>query len=357
MKISDVACVEDLYGTNRTSSSHERVDDAWERYENNLADAINQLCNATSGLAEAKWWLRTMVPFVAGLFVRGTDWIERYERRLSVRAFTRAVGSSAPSNNSNMGRLFELQRLLAPVTAAQWLVGQRLGDPPIATNDVGFTYWKDASDGSIGFAIPLTPDHVLGIRPRRECVVLRWRRDSWYGQVLRKNLVWGEHDALNLATAAAANRYVFASEQKVLSNLLERLQAFRSQALIEPVDVFGLPTHLGAFYALIWHRLISVLPRSPQRGEIGEFSIHVPALGKDRVLPLLIPSNPCPVTGGLTWRRESILLSLEDDEAVASWYAQHPQNANLYLDPLDPWTPTADTKALHNLKVLGISFS
>ena len=89
------------------------MDSVWGGYESRFAVALDGLI---SGSLDAAIWLRVLVPFVAGVLVRGPDFNHRFTRRTQGFQFT------PDKDNINSVRLLELQRLLAPVLAARWQV-------------------------------------------------------------------------------------------------------------------------------------------------------------------------------------------------------------------------------------------
>src|SRR5438105_4714605 len=125
----------------------ESVDSIWTAYENRLPAALDALCIGAE--VEADTWLRVVVPFVAALLLRGPDFEKRFQQRLAevVPDLKRPTGGDA--------RPFELQRLLAPVTAARWVVMHASGDSPIVTSDMAWAPYSDPMHAELGFAIPL----------------------------------------------------------------------------------------------------------------------------------------------------------------------------------------------------------
>src|SRR5665213_2879711 len=82
IRAEDIGCAPNLYllqGSQKLEP--DTVDDVWSLYETNLDSAINELCNPKQKTIPANTWLRVLVPFVTGLFVRGPEFTERYESR------------------------------------------------------------------------------------------------------------------------------------------------------------------------------------------------------------------------------------------------------------------------------------
>jgi hypothetical protein len=99
------------------------VDRMISGYESQLPDVLDllDLLDRTARVP-LRAWLRVLVPFIAAMFVRGRDFGARFEGRPVVRA----AGASG-RDNTNRARLLELQRLLAPVTCARWVVLHQAG--------------------------------------------------------------------------------------------------------------------------------------------------------------------------------------------------------------------------------------
>jgi hypothetical protein len=60
-------------------SSPDIVDETWQGYEQRLGDALDILLDRSVPSIDAETWLRVLVPFVAGLFVRGPEFKKQYE--------------------------------------------------------------------------------------------------------------------------------------------------------------------------------------------------------------------------------------------------------------------------------------
>jgi hypothetical protein len=105
-----------LFGQQTFGGTLNVVDDVWAGYERDLIRALDELSNPTGTTSiNATSWLRTLVPFVASLFVRGKEFRERFRTRLDRVGAGGAFGDDQQrSDNVNMARLIEFQRLLAP---------------------------------------------------------------------------------------------------------------------------------------------------------------------------------------------------------------------------------------------------
>lgn len=124
-----LARVKDFYGLREEGVDPSLIDDVWAEYESNLAGALDNLINGT---VDGLTWARTLVPFVACLLVRGPDFNVRFDRRIN------ELGIETSDEQTNMARIFELQRLLGPVAVADWIMSNVHGEGDLITNDLGF---------------------------------------------------------------------------------------------------------------------------------------------------------------------------------------------------------------------------
>jgi hypothetical protein len=106
------------------------VDQMWSGYEPRLYDALDALI---ARRLDALEWLRTLVPFVSALFVRGMDFDNRFNSRLE--SFAPGLAEKLSPDNINFARLMEWQRLRPAMISASWDVLEMRGilasSPPI----------------------------------------------------------------------------------------------------------------------------------------------------------------------------------------------------------------------------------
>lgn len=147
---ANLGAIKNLYTLVAAGDDPEMVDKTWAGYEASLHEAITLLI---AGEVDAKAWVRVLVPFVACMLVRGPDFNERFERRIS--AFIDAAGDDLSEDNTNLARLAELQRLLGPVAVAKWKALHIRGEEPLITNDLGYAPFVNRPTGEAGIAITL----------------------------------------------------------------------------------------------------------------------------------------------------------------------------------------------------------
>jgi hypothetical protein len=118
-KAGKIGYTNNLYRVSRPMSAGnvdlDTVDGAVSGYETALPMMLDRLDRCESIALQS--WLRTLVPFVASIFIRGNDFAARFEARRVVQA-----SGVSSSDNTNGARLIELQRLFAPVLCARWVV-------------------------------------------------------------------------------------------------------------------------------------------------------------------------------------------------------------------------------------------
>jgi hypothetical protein len=265
----------------------ESVDNVWTAYENRLPAALDALCMGTA--VNADTWLRVLVPFVAALLLRGPDFGERFDRRLAelVPDLKRRTGVDA--------RPFELQRLLAPVTAARWVVMHATGSSPIVTSDMAWAPYSNPLQDELGFAIPLDLRTVLGLVPRRTRRVLQWKGTGWSAMIEHRQLDPGNHERLNQTVTSWAYRQVFGPTYESVASLQTVLNSQGSIAA-EPFPFGPLGEQQGPPNEFTWHRLVAASKKSLDDTSLAEFGFDPAALvggwSPVVVLPLNLPEFP-----------------------------------------------------------------
>jgi tetratricopeptide (TPR) repeat protein len=277
----DVGCIKNLYHLFEVGTKPELIENLWAQYETSLPSAIAQLIGAT---LDGETWARILVPFVTGLFVRGPDFENRFNRRI------KAYGIEAVSkDNTNGARLLEFQRLLAPVITAKWIVIRVNGDGHLITNDLGYAPYANPPTGDRGIAIPLGLRHVLAISPLSERTIVYVDKGKWTPAIDYVDIPPNNHHGLNRAIAGAAQRFIFGPDE---ASIGFHLSTRPIQSLsIEPESLGFIPPHLARAYEFTWHRLVSVLRKNPFDKSSRDFSIDWKIV-EDGWHPLVIfPTN------------------------------------------------------------------
>lgn len=158
------------------------LDEVWKAYEERLPAALDAICNDRDADIDGDTWLRVLVPFVTALLLRGPDFESRFADRFVAEALKERARQGPDA------RPFELQRLLAPITAARWVVMHTRGETPLLTSDIGWAPYRDPVAREVGLAIPLDVKTLLGVVPRRNNTVLRWKNSGWVTAVEHRML-------------------------------------------------------------------------------------------------------------------------------------------------------------------------
>jgi hypothetical protein len=283
-------CAEhDFYTLTDHPSRPRLLDEIFSSYEHDLPSAIDALLD---GSIDARTWARVLVPFVAGLLVRGPDFNTRFSHRLL------ALGLDSSPGNTNRARLFELQRLLAPVLAAEWIVLHATGPDPIIQSDVGYVGFTNVNLGHLGIAFPLRLDRVLVLVPRRAAPIVIESEGRWVPLVSHSHLAPGNHLGLNRTLASSAHRFVFGPDEKAIIPHLSR-QATPSR-VPESEELGFITGTLSVVHEFAWHRLVGVLEKSPFDPDTWDFSLdwHAIAAGWAPlvILPTNLPEFPAPLS-------------------------------------------------------------
>jgi hypothetical protein len=203
--------------------------DHWS-YEAHLPGALSAVSDSRD--LDAATWLDTLVPFVAGLWVRGPD------RNRGV---------------NNEGRIVEFQEVLAPAMAARWRVLHFPGGPPLVTNDRGCARMSVRREPAL--VVPLTPSAVLVLTDKAYSRIRRGADGMWIAPI--------EHDSRPNIDPRVINQVVAKSSiRDIYGPMRASVVSARSSKVIDPQSR-GLPflatdTDLRAhFYD--WYRLMAAL--------------------------------------------------------------------------------------------------
>ena len=211
--------------------------DSW-RYEPELPHVLDELCNG--GTLSLSDWLHVAVPFVAGLFVRGTDFNARYESRLG--GISEKIEAESPgwsSFNTNFARATEMSCLLVPIMAASWTVHHAPLAIDIVTNSVGLIPSFDPRLRRTGWAIPLDPKAVLMLLPgNRRCFASHGDKD-WNAVIEHLSQPPSFFVGLNVTAAQCAPEFIIGPTRESVEG---------PAGLLSPKD----PQQLAAMFDLGW---------------------------------------------------------------------------------------------------------
>jgi tetratricopeptide (TPR) repeat protein len=307
MRAKNIGYAKDLYSVSPelaldgTSTS---VDPKLHGYEPALPQALDLLDRSAE--IDITTWLRTLVPYVASVFVRGNDFIPRFQERPSV------AGASTlnTSENANAARFIELERLLAPVCCAQWTVLHKAGGESFVLNDLGLIGTTNLSTGEAGWAVPISKDSVLGIFPEQRRPVAQYRAGKWWALIAHGPLNAMAARGFNDATARFATSYLIGPDPQVAERLAPLIgENSDPRNLMEswPFEGKTLRAH-----AWDWHRLISATAANLAPDELGDLhNIDIEALAKGWCPPIGIILNMREFPTGLARVGNMIELTME----------------------------------------------
>lgn len=320
-KARDFGVVNKLYDVNSTgiwlpagTEDPGSVDAMINGYEQDLPTALDLLDDAAT--VPLRTWLRVLVPFVAAMFARGKDFETRFEERPVVKA----SGMSSPEN-TNRARLIELQRLLAPVTCARWVVLHQAGREPFIVNDLGLMLTRDLGSGQDGFAVPIGRHSVVGIFPQRARTVARYD-EAWQSIIEHRRLGTSEVANFNQAMARCATEWIAGAPRDVIERNVEHLaEEPPDPSVIMERWPFDHATRVS--HDRDWHRLVSATAGDPRPDELPDLQVFDPSCMAGAWCPpvMLIINLREQFPTGLRLAGRGIRLKLEKPENYEDYLA------------------------------------
>ncbi len=305
-----VGCIRNLYTLIDNSKSPELVDQIWTEYERHLPVAVD---NLIQGRLTAETWCRVLVPFVACMLVRGPDFNERFNTRSEFLRLQNPKFSLTP-DNANVARLMELQRLLACVLAARWIVLTAYGGEDLITNDLGYSpFIHPENGGARGMAIPLGNKSILAIVPEMmDRPIARAIDDEWIPIIEHRDLLPANHQALNRAMAQNALRFVFGSDVSLIQQQIQGLTPALSSP--EPREL-GFPEELlRPTFEFTWHRLVGAIQRHPSEKDGWDFRMDIKSMSTGWYPAIFWPANLVEFPSALRRVENTIQLKFYDAE-------------------------------------------
>lgn len=302
------------YYTLRQLDPPRLVDDAWAQYERKLTSALNELADPTVSSVDGLVWLRTLVPFVAGIFVRGPDFVHKYEGPILDRINPDPVWRS---DNTNTSRLIAMVRSLAPIMAAKWTVLHTTGSEPLLTNDLGYVNSSSTDNPSaVGWAIPIGPRCALQLVPcpdGHSRKIMFHTGDHWRAFVEHKQLNTNNHVGLNAAISRMAHEFIVGPTcQSVETHVSYMGQNKEANDTFTPQM---LTSHrMQIVHEFEWYRLASALRYSPRADVSDRFALDfegAEGADDDWSPPIvLLPTNLPEFKTGLRLRGRCIELAM-----------------------------------------------
>lgn len=187
------------------------ADIAWG-YEGFLTPALDALTDA-EGTLDAKSWIRGVVPFIAGLFVRGPEFQDEFARRIAPALPEIGID---PASNATAARLIDLQTLLAPIMASRFCVLHFTDSVELITSDRGYALTGTPDGLEHAYIIPIDRHIALTVVPREAGEPLRWESGAWRAEVEHRCCTDAEAPALNRAVGAFAIKSVYGPSRDVV---------------------------------------------------------------------------------------------------------------------------------------------
>jgi hypothetical protein len=166
------------------------LENTFQAYERHLSSAF-QAAGASLGSLPFEPWMRTLLPYVAGISVRSPHFL----------------GATADDPNVMIqeSRWMEMSRRIAPLMAADWYLDEAPPGSRFIINDRGYTWLRLLPGDRLGILVPVTPRHALAIMPNAERVIARRPTGgTWYTPLPRLPLTAADVARLNGNLAHAA---------------------------------------------------------------------------------------------------------------------------------------------------------
>ncbi|MBL7492551.1 DUF4238 domain-containing protein [Frankia sp. AgB1.9] len=289
------------------------VDELWTAYEADLNSAIKNLADPTARSVQARTWLRVLLPFAAGIFVRGPEFRRRFEESPLIREVSEALGEDHGwvVDNANGARVRALHRILAPLMAASWTVFHCKG-VPVLTGDLGFANHFFSGYGEGGWVIPLDRKTILAITPKKEGasrkILFDFGHGRWLAPIERVHLPVDAHIEFNSCLARVTQEFLVGPTQDSVELMRPALNEPRGV----PATMAMLPSHrMQIVHEFEWHRAVSAIqhPSDSPALQINEVDLEEIARGWSP--PMVIPTNLPVFNTRLRRRGRSIEFGLE----------------------------------------------
>lgn len=275
--------------------------DRWP-YEQYLPKVLSQLSRRVD--VEGYDWIRALVPFVAGAFVRTPD---------------------ANEGSNNTGRVIEFQHLLAPTMSARWTVLHFDGVETVITNDrgIGCGFFN----GEHVVVVPIDPSCALILAQGTRQIIRRTKEGTWRSPIRH---IAGDADDLrmiNSCIARGAIAEIYGSNGRSLEQYVEPLNSRQEQspqALIKPPEI-DLNAHIYDYFRV----------RAALRSSKGQEQIAADraSLMEAEVPPetaiALVHTATGKTRGGVYAKSDKIVIDL--DLGAYIWYLRKRNN---------DWSPT-----------------
>jgi len=314
----DIGFISSLYTTAAPVTLPESlsVDQAMNGYEPRLPHTLNAVCNGQSITLEE--WLRVLVPFVASLFVRGHDFKPRFESRPVVNRAMKD-GLVFP-DNTNGARLLEMNRLLALVICARWIVIHCDSTLNLITNDLGLTGSRHVITGETGWVIPINRSTAIQIVPANERPVAYWMGDVWGPLFEHQPISTPEVDSLNRSLAHLATRWIVGSDVPTVARYMGAKEMGPDQGVVVK-DMWPQSHRVRLAHDDEWYRLVTVAVHGRHPSDLSTLQeVDVAAVARGFVPPKVVNLNTAEFPTGLFVKGQSIWLQLQDPKNYERYF-------------------------------------
>jgi len=274
-KTGNICGIHDLYKT--TLMDELDIDKSWSYYEAELDFAIELLLNQNIG---ALAWAKVLVPFVAGLLIRGPDFSYRLQSRFQ------DLGEISRRADPNIGRMFELQRLLSIIATSKWIVADPSSSNELITNDLGYIPFGNPRNYEAGMAIPMGKKIILMIVPQLFRRIAYYSQGEWKPHIEYVKLDIGDSNSFNHMMGIYSQRFIFGSNEKII---LENLRG--SKEIVSPMEPaeLGFPVEYGMNHEMTWYKMIKFFSNSkPEEYTQAYLDLRtIPKGGHMIILPLI----------------------------------------------------------------------
>ncbi len=282
------------------------ADVAWG-YERNLPAALERLHSDRP--LDGHLWLTTVVPFVAGLFVRAPGFQQEFTQRFPVGADE--LSGDVP-NNATVARLIDFQLLLAPLLAARWTVLHFSTEVELVTSDRGFALTSTPLGTDPSYVVPTGRHTAVVVTPQICGQPLHLANGRWLTNLAHVHAQDIEGPGLKRAIGAFARDEVYGPTREAVTEASRQLGEAPTLGaeLFESLDP---ASHLYDYF-----RLLSVLASGPCDAQSRADSLDWSTISESDwtspvVIELLFPDR---TRGGVRVEDEHVTVDLAYGVAI-----------------------------------------
>jgi hypothetical protein len=185
------------------------LDATFNSYERKLSDVFQEIALMSSTLLRFEPWLKVLVPYVAGLTVRGPEFGEQIIPEVSDPELVLVQHS----------RWTEMSRSVAPIMAADWYLLTVDSQCQFIINDRGFAWASDHQNQREGLLIPIMPSFALLVLPNEERLIAGLNPHGWFTALPRIALTSEQVATANHSLATTAINWFAGAKQEDVIDL------------------------------------------------------------------------------------------------------------------------------------------